>query len=201
MGAPFTMISGPFDVYVSPYGTAFPKIKDSPAAPWVLLGTNGLKSQAEGGVKITKNQTWVKHRTEGYTAPAKMNRTEEDLKVSFALVDLSPSFFALAMGTTVTAVASSGSDAGYDYVTFHGGPSADEFALYIRGFAGSSPENITGSTYRCAYKLPRCQQVGNCEIVHSKAGIAMVAFEYDGMVDSAQSTGAELGWFEIQKTA
>jgi len=86
--APFEIIAAPAKIWVAPVGTAFPVIDVVPNTDWTLLGKAGDKNISEDGVTISHPQSVEVLRALGSTGPRKIIRTEEDLMVSFTLLDL-----------------------------------------------------------------------------------------------------------------
>ncbi|MEO0872085.1 MAG: hypothetical protein AAFY19_09035, partial [Pseudomonadota bacterium] len=64
------IISGPFEIYSAPVGTAFPLLFEEPGAPWVRLGTAGALNQSEKGVSIIHRYQESQARAAGRTGPA-----------------------------------------------------------------------------------------------------------------------------------
>ena len=95
MSQPFEIIATPFEVYIAPYplGEAFPDVDTTPGSTWTLLGLNGNKNQEEAGVTVEHPQTINLIRTAGGPGPVKAARTEEDLIVTFTLLDLRPEVY------------------------------------------------------------------------------------------------------------
>src|SRR3990167_5628479 len=86
--APFEIVVASGNVWVAPVGTAFPAIGDAPGVDWTILGKSGDKNISEDGVSISHPQSVEVFRASGSTGPRKIVRTEEDLMVSFTLLDL-----------------------------------------------------------------------------------------------------------------
>ena len=107
MPAPFEMVSGPLTVYTAVEGTLAPVISSAPPpAVWSLLGTNGARSISDDGLTATFDETIEAQRTLGSTGIAKLFRTEEDVTMSLALLDVTVETFAIAMsGLSITQVA------------------------------------------------------------------------------------------------
>ena len=78
--SPLEIICAPYEVYITTEtgSVVFPDTEDTPPSPWVKLGTNGNRNQAEGGVTISHEQVLVYHRTEGNSGPVKATRTSQD---------------------------------------------------------------------------------------------------------------------------
>ena len=109
MPRPYEMVSGPLTVYTAPLTRPpepGPALNLAPPAPWSLLGTNGGRTISEDGLSIEFTETVEAQRVLGSTAIQKLFRTEEDLMLSCALLDVSVETFALAMsGLPVESVA------------------------------------------------------------------------------------------------
>ena len=97
MPKPYEMVSGPLTVYTAPESTRAPVLDAAPPAPWELLGTNGGRSISEDGLALEFSETVEGQRVLGSTAIQKLFRTEEDLMLSCALLDVTVETFAKAM--------------------------------------------------------------------------------------------------------
>ena len=108
MPRPYEMVSGPLTVYTAPLTrppqsppplNLAPPPPPRPGAPggWTLLGTNGGRSISEDGLSIEFTETVEAQRVLGSTAIQKLFRTEEDLMLSCALLDVTVETFAFAM--------------------------------------------------------------------------------------------------------
>ena len=116
MPAPFEMVSGPLEIFTAPEATVAPAIHLPPTAPWTLLGTNGARSMSDDGVNVSFEETVESQRSLGSTAVQKQFRTEEDMMLSFSLLDVSAETFALAMsGLDITEIPAAGSTTPADF--------------------------------------------------------------------------------------
>lgn len=105
MPKPYEMVSGPLTVYTAPESTVAPALNVGPPAPWELLGTNGGRTISEDGLSLEFSESVEGQRVLGSTAIQKLFRTEEDLMLSCALLDVTVETFAKAMsGLPVEAV-------------------------------------------------------------------------------------------------
>ena len=106
MPRPYEMVAGPLTVYTAPESTKAPALNLAPGAPWELLGTNGGRTISEDGLTLEFSETVEGQRVDGSTAIQKLFRTEEDLMLSCALLDVTVETFAKAMsGLPVETVA------------------------------------------------------------------------------------------------
>lgn len=192
---PFYVMVGPADIYLAPVGTAFPTVAAAPSGSWTLLGTGGKNTQREGGVKIMMSHSPNEYRTEGFTAPIKLGRSQESLKISFECVDMSPSVLAIALrGETVTAESSS-----VDSIALYRGDVITEYALLARMI---SPLNTAGNTFKAQFQIPRCAQTGSPSPVFAKGQMTGAAFEFTALVDlTAATEDLALGTWKIRKAS
>jgi len=197
MGEPYEIIMSPFEVYLAPVSTAFPAINATPASPWVKLGTSGLDNMDEEGVTVSHEQSITQKRTLGSTGPAKVARTEENLTISFSLVDLTLEQYAKALnGVTVSDVAAGADTAGYRSITLRQGRSVSTYALLVRGL---SPY---GDGYNAQYQVPVCYQSDNPAPVFSKGDAAALKFTFTAIEDpNAATEAARFGTLVAQDAA
>ena len=107
MPRPYEMVAGPLTVYTALESTPAPPVNIAPplwtppapysANRWELLGMNGGRSISEDGLTLEFSETVEGQRVDGSTAIQKLFRTEEDLMLSCALLDVTVETFAKAM--------------------------------------------------------------------------------------------------------
>ena len=100
MPRPYEMVSGPLTVYTAPLTNPpapAPALNLAPPSPWTLLGSNHGRSISEDGLAMEFTETVEAQRVLASTAIQKLFRTEEDLMMSCALLDVTVETFALAM--------------------------------------------------------------------------------------------------------
>jgi hypothetical protein len=174
------VIAAPFTAWVAPVGTAFPSISTveaSFASSWTKVGKSGTKSYSEAGVTVTHGQTHGQFVSAGGITPRKKWRTEETMKVSFDVVDLSPKTYALLMdNATVTTV--TGTPGTQSLSLRRGkGPfqvNLEFFALLLRGLSTIKETDLA------QYQVSSVCMVGQPAMKFSlKQGPAMFTVEFD----------------------
>ena len=194
---PLEIMCAPFQVYVGPVGETFPDVDDTPTGNWVLLGTNGHESMAEAGVTVNHTQSVNLVRAYGTTAPVKALRASEDLTFLFTLLDVSPTEYARALNhNTVSTTAAGAATGGYNKLGIYQGPDVTQRAWLFRAI-NSSTELATGHVQ---YELPIGVVASSPSLVHVKGAPAALAFEVDGIFDTSQASGEELGRLIMQIT-
>jgi len=169
--APFEIIAAPFTLWLAPVGTAFPELAADPAADWVKVGTSGDLNYTEEGVKVQHSQSVEVWRALGSTGPRKAFRSNEDLKVSLTLADLSLEQYAIALNhNTVT------EDAGQRSIGLSRGLIVAQRALLVRGV--SPYEDGVAQ-----FEVPVAVQTGSPEVVGRKNEPASLALEWTALED------------------
>jgi hypothetical protein len=186
MSEPYEIIMAPYEVWLAPLATAFPDLDEAPAAAWVKLGTSGKDNMDEEGVTVTHGQTLSAKRTLGSTGPLKVKRTEEELTISFTLIDLTLEQYAKALnGVTVTDVAAGAGTPGYRKITLRQGPDVTLYAMLCRGV---SPY---GDDYIAQYQVPKCYQSDSPAPVFNKGDAAALKLTFSALEDLDAATEAE----------
>lgn len=170
--APFEIIAAPAKIWVAPVGTAFPAIDAVPNSDWMLLGKAGDKNISEDGVTISHPQSVEVIRALGSTGPRKIVRTEEDLMISFTLIDLTLEMYRrLLNDNPITQLEASSSQAGSRKLAMQRGRIVSQFALIAEG---PSPY---GENWNLRYKVPLIVNIGEPEVVFQKGEAAGLLFE------------------------
>ncbi len=183
---PYEIIAAPFTVWAAPVGTAFPAVNAAPAVAWIKIGTAGDLNYDEDGVTVAHSQAMEIFRSLGDSGPRKVFRTEEDLKISLMLTDVTLENYKHAMnGNAVTDVAAGAGTAGYRWIGLSRGFSVDTVALLVRG---PSPYMDAGNMQ---YQVPRAAQSGNPEIVWRKDKPAGLQLQWTALVDPGAATELE----------
>jgi len=186
MAAPFEIIAAPFEVWVSPVGTAFPLIDVAPASTWTRLGANGAYNYASEGITVTHEQTVNAWRGLKGTGPIKAFRTEEGLMLGFTLHDLRLEQYAYAINRSILDVADTapGSGvAGFRTLKLHQGPNMKFLALLCRGKSPYDDDN-----WNMQYEVPKVFQSANPTPVHRKGEPAGLALVFTAMEDLNAAT-------------
>lgn len=151
------IIAAPFTVWIAPVGTAFPAIDEVPAAPWTLLGSNGDRNYAGGGVTVSHQRQLQFATPAGVLGAAVAFAENDSLRVRLELLDMTLEQYAVVMGgnavvTTPPAIGVAGIKVlGLGLKT---GP-LPEYAVLARGpspYAEGMPAQ---------YELPRCIEAGS----------------------------------------
>lgn len=193
MGAPYEIIGAPYTVYLGPVGEAFPALDDAVAGNWFKLGTSGDLNYGDDGVTVSHPQSIELFRPAGSPLPRKAFRKEEDLKIAFALADLSPEQYAKVMDdAAITTVAAAAGVPGEKYFELARGLNVTTFALLARGI--SSVDDALAAQYQ----VEACFQSGEPEPVHNKGEAAMLEVEFTGL--DVAGTG-DIGELHIQTAA
>lgn len=178
MGEPFEILIGPCEIYLAPVGTTFPDVDTVPGSDWFLLGKNGKRNMADGGVTITHEQTINVHRNAGSTGGVTAVRPEESLKVSFTIEDITLEQYAKALNNkTVEKVAAASGTPGYRKISLHQGPAVAKYAMLCRGM---SPY---GDGMNAQYQVPFAYQMDNPAPVFNKTDVASLKFTFDALED------------------
>lgn len=184
MAAPYEIVASPFTIYVAAVGESFPAIDAAVAGNWVKLGTSGNRNYEDEGVTVTHDQNIEVFRGAGETGPRKAWRTEEDLKVGFTLVDLSPAQYAKVLNdASVTTVAQSSGVAGQKHFPTKQGLTVARFALLARGLS-TVDDSLTAQL-----EVPISYQGGNPEPKHAKDAPAGLECEFTALVDDTLGFG------------
>ena len=185
---PFEIVAAPFTLWVGAEGVTFPDVDETPGAEFTKVGTSGDLNYTEDGVTIAHAQTVEMFRALGSTGPRKAFRTEEDLRVSLVLADVSLEQYALAMEyNTVTTTAAGVGSPGYKSLGLSRGLNVARRALLVKGI-DSSPY---GTGWGSQYEIPVAVQVGEPEVVYVKGEPAGLALEFSVLEDPLASTTDE----------
>lgn len=191
-GIPYEIVAAPFWAYVAPVGTAFPDIDEDPSVSWTLIGTSGPLNYDESGVSVKASQKTDVWRALGSTGPRKAFRTEEELKISLKLADVSLEQYSQALnGNTVSTVAAAGPAAGYKSIGLSRGLEVRQYALLIRGNDVSPYGTGTTEDWNMQYEVPRAFQSGDPDVVYTKGKPAELALEWTALEDTAATSDDE----------
>lgn len=170
--APYEIIAAPAKIWVAPVGTVFPAIDAEPNQNWTLLGKSGDKNISEEGVTISHPQSVEIFRALGSTGPRKVVRTEEDLMISFTLLDLTLEMYRRLLNqNALTQIEAASGVAGVKKLALQRGRIVNRFALVARG---PSPY---GENWNMQYKVPIVVEMGEPEVVFQKGEPAGLLFE------------------------
>jgi hypothetical protein len=125
---PYEIIAGPADVFVAPVGTEFPDIDAEPTGDWVSLG------RTEGGITTSHDESVDLLYVDQASGPVKAIRTEEHMKVSFSIAELTLERYARVMNDAfVSDIAPGVGAAGHRSFPLRQGFDVARFAMLIRG--------------------------------------------------------------------
>jgi hypothetical protein len=176
---PLEVIAAPFTMYVAPVGTAFPQVHETPdASDWTLVGAGGPLNYDEAGVNVDHSQSMAFWRSLGDAGSRKVFRSNEDLKIGLALVDVTLEQYSFALnGNSVTATPAGAGVPGTKKIGLSRGFVVDTRAVLLRG---PSPEMEDGVMQ---YECPRAAQTGEPKPVYTKDKPAMLGIEWTALVD------------------
>lgn len=191
---PYEIIAAPFTLWLAPVGTAYPLLSAAPASEWVKVGTNGDRSESEDGVTVSHSQDFSETKTAGSTGPVKAFRTDEGLKVSLTLLDVSLEQYKLALNSNAVSTTAAGvGTVGFKSLPLYRGLNVATHALLVRG------ASAYGDNYIGQYEIPYCYQSASPELVYKKGDPAGLALEFTALEDpAAASASARFGRLIMQ---
>lgn len=195
------IIASPVDLYTAPVSEAEPDVDDNHAAliggNWELIGSQTEQlTQDEGGVTFSNTQTVNVIRGAGSTGGLKAVRSEEDVMVSIAMIDMTFEVLTIPLtGAAVTTVAPGSGTIGTKAIPIWRGPTVNEVAVLLRG-----PSPYLANTNMQVW-LPRCYAAGDLELVFAKAEAVVVNCEFGVLMDLTQSSPNYMGKFKAQHAA
>ena len=177
--SPFSQITGTARIFIAPVGTAPPAIDTAPTSPWVPLGhTTGDQSiEFEGALEYF-------HVNEE-TPPFKVVRAEEMVRITFTLVDLTPTNYAYILHNISNVV----TEGGTATMPYHRGRVPSEYALLLHG----STESPFGLWPAFNY-IPRCVSASEPEVTRSADGRAELECEFVALWHADSPAGRRIGW-------
>lgn len=170
---PFEQLAGnPLDVYVAPYGEAFPDVDDPPAGNWTLLGTT------DGGQKIKDASPLTYFYDDSHQGPVKATRPKEDKTYSFLLVDLLPETY----GTVLSNAAAVSTDItpNVKILPLKRGRTPTVYALLLRGETSSPEANLPAQ-----FEVTKGVFDGEHELEFSKTARVGLQVEFHALEDDA----------------
>lgn len=179
---PFEIIAQPFTVWIAPTGESFPGVGDAPAGNWTKIGTSGDRNYSEDGVTVTPAQTVEIFRALGSTGPRKAFRTEEELRISFAVADLTLEQVKHALNQNTVTTVAPGVNPGYKKIGLSRGLTVQQRALLIRGQESPYGEGAADD-WDLQFEVPVAVEVGEPEMVFVKGEPAMVQLEFLALED------------------
>jgi hypothetical protein len=194
--APFEIIAAPFTLYVAAVATAFPDVDEAPGASWTKVGTSGADNYSEDGVTVQMAQTLETFRALGSTGARKAFRTEEELRISMTLMDLTLEQVKYALNeNAITTTAAGSGTPGTKKIGLSRGTEVTRCALLVRGV---SPYGDMAAQF----EVPIAVVDGEPELVLVKGEPVGVALEFMALEDvSASSVEERFGRFVAQTAA
>lgn len=159
------IIAAPFTVWIAPVGSAFPTLDEEPGEAWSLLGTNGDRNYASGGVTVSHQRQIVQPPPPAGETAATVAMTEsESLRVQLQLLDITLEQYAVVMGGNAVATTPAAPGAsGYKVLGLALPTGAlPPFAVLARGPSPYAEGMIA------QYELPHCCEAGSPRLVFTK---------------------------------
>ena len=182
--APYEIIAAPFTVWLADVGTSYPAVGAVPSGSWLKLGASGDVNINEDGVSVSHPQNVEKLRTLGSTLPVKAFRTEEDLIISFMLLDLRLEMYRHVLnGNSLNDVDAVAGVPGYKSLPFYRGPDVTQQALLIRGLSAY------GDGMYADFRVPKVVHIGEPEVISKKGEPSGLAFELHAIRDDSYAGG------------
>lgn len=183
---PYEIIAAPFTVWIAPVGASFPNVDVAPPSPWAKVGSSGDLNYLDDGVTVAHSHTFEQFRALGDLGSRKVFATQEDLKISLMLADLTLEQYKLALnGNAITTTSAASGVPGKKKVGLSLGISVATYALMVRG---PSPY---GDDLVLQYEVPRAAQSGNPSVVFSRSKPATLALEWTALVDPDATDASE----------
>ena len=180
--APFELMTGPCEVWVSPdLEETVPGMGTTVSGDWVLLGENGEDNITEEGVTVELSATKATFTPFSKTLATKVWNTNEEQHVRFTLADdkVTPMAYALN-GQSVTTTPADMTTVGNKSIQLTQGLNVTEYSLLIR--FDKSPYGLGGvgggAIWRQQYYFPRVYQAGSVAKVYVKGTPAALAFDF-----------------------
>jgi hypothetical protein len=176
---PYQIIAGVCDIYVAPFGTAFPAVDADPVpAPWRYLG------HTDGGITVRHTQTVVELRTDQVTAPVKGVRSEENLEIGFAVAELSAENYAMVLNQNEAGPTDNGDNK--EVNLYRGGFGVETMAMLVRG-EHLSPEG----DFNLQYEVPSVYQAEAPEVAFTKDEKALLNCNFMAIAANAFIEGTD----------
>lgn len=188
---PYEIVAQPFTLWLASVGTTFPLIDVAPSGSWVKVGTSGELNYTEKGVTVAHQQKVKLFSALGSVGPRKAFRTEEGVKITLTLVDITLEQYqnALDYNNVTTTVAVTGF-AGFKKVGLSRSFDVSQKALLVRGI-GASPY---ASGMNVQYEVPICVQASEPTVTYMKGDPAGLELEFIALEDaSAANVDERLG--------
>lgn len=190
MGAfnPFSVLVGPFQIYLAIYGTAEPDVDTDPSSLWVRMAGSVDDQEIEYDSEF-------EHFTDNdHQAPVAGVRGTEMVTLRFTTHNLTYEHQARILsdiGNLQTGSTAAGGTT--KILPIKRGYLLTAYAMLLKGQA-DSPYGL----YPGQYYIPKCVSVSNPTVTRSKTARAMMPAEFVIYEDDLQSAGNEMGWTTAQ---
>jgi hypothetical protein len=196
--SPFEAVVGPMEVWTAPSDTVFPlraflaswdgeNDAQSVIDEWKPIprtgGENGVLRQSDEGVTINFSHSIERIRASGSTLPIKIIRTEEDIVISFMVLDTTPLAVAAALRNAgapaglITHIDAASPYPAHDKMVLERSATVFHNALLCRGQSPFGDGQQT-EDWNALFYIPKAAQVGQPSPNFSKNAIAMTSFEF-----------------------
>lgn len=175
---PYQIIAGVCDIYIAPFGTAFPAVDAEPGTLWRYLG------HTDGGITVRHTQTVVELRTDQVTAPVKGVRSEENLEIAFAVAELSAENYAMVLNQLEAGPTVDGSSKVVNL--YRGGFGVETMSMLVRG-EHLSPEG----DFNLQYEVPSVYQAEAPEVAFTKDEKALLNCNFMAIAANAFIEGTD----------
>lgn len=192
---PFEILAARFNLYWAAYGSTVPGLHETPTTPWTLLGTNGYQNYTTDGLVVSAPFSKEEFRSLGHGGVAKVFLNQEDVMVRVTIADMTLAQAKVAFNNnTVTENVASGGNPGYYDMGMSRGLNLTPLSIIALSTEGSPYGNL-----RARFVVPKCVQTSSPEMVFRRNGPALIAFEFQALIDFDEATDAKkLGYFEAQ---
>lgn len=185
---PYEIVAQPFTLWLAPLATAFPLIDVAPSGTWIKLGTSGELNYTEKGVTVAHEQKVKTWSALGSVGPRKAFRTEESLKITLSLVDVTLEQYLNALNyNVVTSTPAVSGFAGFKKLGLSRGFDVPQRALLIRG-VGASPY---GTGWNMQYEVPIAVQMATPTVTFMKGEPAGLEMEFLALEDASAGSPLE----------
>lgn len=183
---PFSQIVGAAKIYLAPYGTPEPSVASAPGAPWIEFGAT------EGEQTIAFAGALTYFRDNDHQGPVSAVRAEEDVNVSFTLVNSSLEFVSRVMHD-VGKLTNDASPVPSRVMPFKRGAYPTPYAILFRGDFDSPYGAYPGHHY-----IPYVVSDAEPALTRAKDGRQSVECNFVAIEDDAQIEALRLGWSRVQ---
>jgi hypothetical protein len=183
---PFAQITGTAKIYLAPKGEAPPSASaTAPGGNWVFLG------ETDGEQAIEHTGALTHFRVNERTGPVKSVRPEEDVAVTFTLVDTTLERYAYVLSAASNVITSA--SPAQKRLANKRGSCPQEYALLMHGATDSPYGLYPGFNY-----LPRVVSDSEPTVTRGKDARRMLEARFVALEDYDQAAGDELGWAVAQ---